>query len=258
MLKVGLKLWTTNVRLLEQAQIAFDRGMLDFVELYVVPGTVESHGSRWAGLGGPVVLHAPHSSHGFNLADPLLKETNRDLFAETQILADRLRTQYIVVHGGSGGQIGESIDQLRALNEPRIAIENKPFLGLNGKECIGHTAAQIQRIMESCRLNKFILDLNHAVHAARSLRYDPIELIRHFLDLHPTGFHLADGDPDSETDMHMSLGHGRMPLREMVPLMPNDAAVTLETPLSPERGLDDFFMNKSVLLSFTKQGCAHE
>ena len=252
MLKIGLKLWSTNINLAEQVSAASHSGKIDFLELYVVPGSTASCGPRWEGLGCPVILHAPHSDHGFNLADSLLRESNQKIFAETQLFADRLHSEVIVVHGGNGGSIEEAIGQLLALKELRLAIENKPLRGLNAKECIGHTPAQIRFIMQSCAMNKFILDLNHAAHASRSLNFDPIGFIRLFLDLSPTGFHLSDGDPDSETDMHLHLGEGKMPLAQMAALLPASAAVTLETPLDLEKGLEDFFLDKSKLLSFTK------
>ncbi len=258
MLKVGLKLWSTNIALAEHVRQAFSRGEIDFLELYVVPGTVPGCGAYWHGLGGPVVLHAPHFGHGFNLADPLLRSENRNFFYESQMFADRLKSSHIVVHGGNGGCLEEAIDQLRGLNEPRVALENKPLRGINGKECIGYSVAQIRQIMRCCNLNKFILDLNHAVHAARSLQAEPLEFLGTFFGLNPIGYHLADGDPGSETDAHMDLGQGQMPLLKMVSLLEDGAAVTLETPLNIENGIGDFLRNRAVLINLIKKGCRYE
>ncbi|MDI6758101.1 MAG: TIM barrel protein [Candidatus Omnitrophota bacterium] len=244
MLKIGIKLWSMNIEVLSQVSDMHSRDFFDYIELYFVPGTLQEVENRWDGLKIPFVIHAPHFGHGFNLADENLRDSNFKIFKDVLRCADILRADMIIAHGGNGGTKSEAIRQLKILKDSRVIIENKPRLGLNGKECIGCTPEDIVEIVNECGLKGFVLDFNHAVCAARSVSYEPLEYIRRFLSINPKMFHLGDGDYYSLVDTHMNLGHGTMPLTEFIAFLFQEASVTLETPNDFSKGFRDFEENR--------------
>lgn len=244
-MKIGLKLWSINVDILPQVRVLHERSIFDYIELYFVPGTLQEIVEFWSMLGIPIVIHAPHFGHGFNLADKNLAFHNFEIFKDVFRCADILRTDTIIVHGGNGGDKNEAIRQLKTLKDSRLLIENKPKMGLNGEECIGYMPEDIIEIVDKCRLNGFVLDFNHAVCAARSLSYDPLEYIRRFLSINPRMFHFGDGDYFSLVDTHKHLGEGSMLLNEFITFLPKGAQVTIETPNDFSKGLRDFENNRA-------------
>lgn len=244
MLKIGIKLWSTNIEVLSQVSDMYSHAIFDYIELYLVPGTFCETVECWNGLKIPIIVHAPHFGHGFNLADKDLKDSNIKIFRDVFRYADRLRTDTIIVHGGNGGEKGETIQQLKFLKDSRVLIENKPKMGLNGKECIGYMPEDLFEIVTECGLRGFVLDFNHAVCAARSLSRDPLDFIEGFLIQNPRMFHFGDGDYCSLVDTHMNLGCGSMPLAKFAARLPQEAIITIETPNDFSRGLCDFEKNK--------------
>ncbi len=242
--KIGIKLWSTNIEVLPQVSDMYSRAIFDYIELYFVPGTLKEVEERWSGLKVPMVVHAPHSGHGFNLANKDLVTSNLEIFKDTIRCADALEADTIIVHGGNGGTKEETIQQLKSLRDSRVLIENKPKMGLNGKECIGYMPEHIIEIIVKCSLSGFVLDFNHAVCASRSLSCDPLEYIRRFLSINPRMFHLGDGDYCSLVDKHMNLGYGNMPLNKFIAFLSQRAIITLETPNDFSKGLCDFEDNK--------------
>ena len=82
MYKIGLKLWSNNTNnYLEEARRLFREGIFDYIELYVLPGTLE-HLKFWKTLEIPFVIHCAHSAHRFNPADINLAENNRKIYEE--------------------------------------------------------------------------------------------------------------------------------------------------------------------------------
>lgn len=67
-MKIGLKLYSTDVALIPDARKLKVREFVDFVELYIIPGSYENSIENWKGLDVPYVIHAPHSYHGINFA----------------------------------------------------------------------------------------------------------------------------------------------------------------------------------------------
>jgi deoxyribonuclease IV len=242
--KIGIKLWSTNVEVLPQIGDMYSRSIFDYIELYFVPGTESKVEKLWSGLKVPMSVHAPHFGHGFNLADKDLMASNSKMFKGAVLFADLLNAETIIVHGGNGGAKDEAIRQLKSLRDPRLLIENKPKMGLNGKECIGYLPEDIAEIAGECGLGGFVLDFNHAVCAARALSEDPLAFIERFLSLRPRMFHLGDGDYFASVDTHMNLGEGSMPLDKISAFLSRESKVTLETPHDFAKGFNDFESNR--------------
>ena len=245
--RIGLKLWSRNVDLAERAAALCAEGWIHFIELYVVPETIDSTLGVWRGLNVPFMLHCPHAAHKFNLAKAELFDANVLKFAEVQRFADALHASVIVMHGGNRGEIDETIRQLRHLNDGRIYLENKPKVSLTGGLCIGHSPEQVAQILAAAELTGFVLDFSHATCAANSAGVDPLDYVGRFMGLQPSIFHIGDGDRASEKDTHLNLGEGSFDIPRLLSFVPANASVTIETPTDLTLGLTDFVANVRCL-----------
>lgn len=243
-MQIGLKLWSTNYNnYSNEALRLYELGYFNYLELYVVPGTLD-FAKKWKNLNLPFTLHCPHSVHNFNLAKPELKESNLKIFDEVRKYADELDVDYIVIHGGTDGKVEEASRQLKALNEPRAVIENKPYLGIPeiafNKTCIGYNPEQIELIKNESGCG-FCLDFCHAICAANSFGYNYIDFLKDFMKLKPDMFHISDmPDEKSEYDGHFHLGQGNVNLKSLAQFIKTDSKISLETAKNSKTSLEDF------------------
>lgn len=257
--KLGLKLWSVNTDFYyEEAIRLYNDGIFDYIELYVVPNTLDTL-EKWGKLNIPFVIHCPHFAHGFNLAKSEKKESNKKIFEQVQRFADELNAEYIVVHGGIDGNIDETAKQFASLNEPRALIENKPYVALpnrmGGNFCRGYNIEEIKLVMDAAKCG-FCLDFGHAVCAANSfldLTPRPIpysieerevalySYINEFLVLKPSMFHLTDiADISSPYDSHPHIGSGQLDIKRILKLIPQNKNITVETIKNSKENLYDF------------------
>lgn len=116
--KLGLKLWSTNTEgYLREAQRLYSLGVYDYIELYIVPNTLNTL-EEWQKLNIPFVVHCPHFIHGFNLAQKEKAKFNKKIYKEVKIFADKLNAKYIIFHGGIDGNIYETAEQLKIFKKP--------------------------------------------------------------------------------------------------------------------------------------------
>lgn len=240
----GLKLWSVNTgNYLLEAQRLFDKGVFDYLELYVVPGTLDSL-SQWRRLRMPVVIHAAHFKHGFNLARSECQAGNRRLYDEIRRFADELNARFIIFHGGTYGEIAETARQLAALNEPRALIENKPCITRHDDvilECRGASVEEIRYVIQESGCG-FCLDIPHALCAANYLKLPQDEVLMAFNALGPSMYHLADMmDTSQYIDDHTQLGQGNLDMCGIIPAVLAPAAmVTIETNRRKPGSLEEF------------------
>ncbi len=239
-MKLGLKLYSTNVDLIAEARRLKEQEIFEYVELYTIPHSYEKTIDDWKALKIPFVIHAPHSFHGINLAQADMWKTNQRNFKEAQLFADSLRADTIIVHGGSNGSFAETLRQITLLEEKRIALENKPRIGLENELCMGWSPSEFRRAVDAGVINNLVLDFGHAASAASSLGVDAMEVIREFVAFKPKVFHLSDGDAFSEKDTHLNLGRGSLNLSAFLTVVPEEGLLTVETPRDPSKGLGDF------------------
>lgn len=246
-MKLGLKLYSTNVELIAEARRLKEKEFFEYIELYTIPHSYEKTIDDWKALNIPFVIHAPHSFHGINLAQADMWETNQRNFKEAQLFADSLGADTIIVHGGNNGSFAETLRQITLLNEKRIALENKPKFGQKKELCIGWSPAQFQQAVDDGFSNAFILDFAHAAYAANSLNIDTMEIIRGFVEFKPKIFHLSDGEKSSEIDIHLNLGKGSLDLTDFLSVVPGGALMTIETPRNQSNGLEEFVKDVNFL-----------
>jgi sugar phosphate isomerase/epimerase len=221
----GLKLWSTNTQLLEQAAEAIRYDGFQYVELSVIPNTDIT---PFLEYDLPYIIHATTDVHGVNIAEP-----NSHSFTLRQLnscidWADKLNAPIIILHPGIG-DTWNAFQFLKGIHDERILIENMPRRGLRG-ECMGGWSPEQIEILMGNKFG-FCLDLNHAIKTAISLGIPYEQLIKEFLRLNPKMFHIADGYLDNEIDQHLSIGNGDYNFPELMSYIKHSSShkVTLET-----------------------------
>lgn len=245
MYNIGLKLWSVNTgEYLHEAQRFYGEGIYDYIELYVVPETVETL-SAWKNINIPFVIHNAHFAHGFNLAQKDCRTRNRQIYEQSKRFADELKAEGIIFHSGIDGEAEETAFQLLSLQEERAILENKPFVALpnrmGGTFCRGATEEELSFILKEAHC-RFCLDFGHAVCSASSQRIPPYEFIQRLMGLSPCMFHLCDvKDISSPYDSHPHLGSGMLDLDRLVrQVLPRNAVISVETVKDHCDNLDDF------------------
>lgn len=240
MFTFGLKLWSLNKDYIQDAVRLFERGIYEYIELYVVPDSYQAMIDAWKALPIPYVIHAPHSGHGMNLAKRAALEANMTMAREAQRFADALQAEKIIFHPGVSGEIHETVFQLRQIHDARILLENKPYFSVYDESiCVGHSPEEIAYAMRETE-GGFCLDIGHAVCAANAKGIEPFALLEVFMRLKPNMYHLSDGDWHGVMDCHWHLGSGTFPLQQIVWNIPCHTPITIETEKNSDEQLGDF------------------
>jgi deoxyribonuclease IV len=245
MYSIGLKLWSINTgKYLYEAQRLYEDGVYDYIELYVVPNTLETL-SSWKNLNIPFIIHNAHFAHGFNLAQKVCRARNRNIYEQSKKFADELKAESIIFHGGIDGAVEEVAFQLLSLQEERAILENKPFMALpnrmGGTFCRGATKEELTLILKETHC-QFCLDFGHAVCSASSQGINPYDFIQHLMGLTPCMFHLSDvKDLSSPYDSHPHLGTGMLDMDRLIRhVLPRNAIISVETVKDHHDNLEDF------------------
>lgn len=246
-MKLGLKLWSINTDYyLDESKKLYNEGWFDYIELYVVPKTLESI-KKWKNADIPFTLHAPHFVHKINLADEEKEAYNIEVFKEVELFRKELNAQYVVVHGGIGGNIEETIRQLKSISSfckdfaSNYLIENKPLVAPLDKtlECRGARFKEVKKVIDELGCG-FCLDIGHSICTANSLKAEPYEYLEKYNGLNPTCYHLSDNFIDSEIDGHMHLGKGNYDFKRIFDIINLDRNIAIETHKASKIALDDF------------------
>lgn len=241
---IGLKLWSTNTDYyLKEARRLYENKLLDYIELYVVPDTLETL-PAWQSLKIPYVIHNAHLVHGFNLSQKEKRNFNKSIYLQTKQFADTLNAKYIIFHGGEDGDYRETAYQISSFNEPRALLENLPMHPLPNshvKRCLGATIEEIKHIINICHCG-FCLDFGHAVCSANAQLLDPYEFIHQLMNFTPKMFHLSDINKLSDIyDSHIHFGHGQMDIAKLKrEILPPNAIISIETEKNSKTDLADF------------------
>ena len=244
-IKIGLKLWSTNSNVLNEAKELIERGLFQYIELMPIPKT-EILPFLDQLYNVPYIIHITTEKHGVNIADKNKEEYNLKTIDNCITWADKLNANYLILHPGFG-LIDNAIEFLNKIDDKRILIENMPKVGLNDENMIGYTPEQIENLVG----DKFglCLDLNHAIKAAVSLKRPYKEFIEEFLKLKPKMFHIADGKLNSEKDEHLNIGEGDYDFEFLMSCVKDakSKCVTLETPRTKLNSLEEDLNNLEKL-----------
>jgi deoxyribonuclease IV len=108
--------------MLSEAERIYEQGHFDYIELYIVPRTLQKVEEYWNGLKVPMVIHAPHFRHGFNLADKDLIASNSEMLKDAICCADVLNAYTIIDNGWNGETKEEATRELKSLKDSRLLI----------------------------------------------------------------------------------------------------------------------------------------
>lgn len=254
-MKLGLKLWSNNTdSYLIEADKLYKKGIYDYIELYVVPNTLDSL-PKWKSLDVPYTLHAPHFAHGVNLSKKEYEESNLTIFSEVQQFYDELSAEYIVVHSGIDGEIEETAKQFKniiARDSQKInyLIENKPYKAIPNKMlgdfCVGTTIENIEYILNEVGCG-FCLDVGHAVCTANTLKLNPYEYLEEFNKFNPQCYHLSDNFIDNEYDKHLHFGEGNYDFKKIFDIIDLSKNIAIETNKNSKENLEDFVKDVEFL-----------
>lgn len=225
-LSYGLKLWSINKDLIDQAKKLIEKKYFNYIELTYVP---ETDIKPFLDDDIDYMIHLPTNRHGVNIGDLNKKEENLELIRKGLEWADRLSAKYAILHPGYGSFENVKIF-LSELEDERILIENMPRYGLNNEDMVGYSKEEILELKND-RFG-FCFDLNHAIKAAITLNEDYKEYIKELLRLNSQMFHVADGRLDFEKDEHLDMGEGEYDWKFLINVIKESDCdyVTLETP----------------------------
>ena len=249
--RIGLKLWSVNTDFyLREAERLYAERVFDYLEIYFVPGSLDSL-SSWKSTGIPCIVHAPHSAHGVNLASREAEASNILAYGDVRRFADGLSADTVIAHGGVLGSVDEVARQLSLIGDSRIVIENKPYLPIDGTPRLlaGSTPGEISQIIHGAGCG-FCLDVGHAVAAANAHGVDWRGFLDEFLALGPKMFHLSDIDTTSKVDQHLHFGGGNLPIGEILSKIPSGSKISIETVKDSREKLDDFGRDAIWLRNF--------
>jgi len=259
MRKFGFKTYSTNLHtasnLIKECADYVTTVSDAFIELMIEPSSTMADLKKIKAQTGDVEVrvHAPHDGMGFDPGNKELAAKNQALVASAQKAADLFGSQTIVVHAGLGhGQkyIDETVRQFKLFNDSRIVVENLPYLDYGTVPMHGSTAEDISYIMHETGCG-FCFDFSHAVCSAISLKANIDEHLKKFYDLHPTVYHMCDGDTNKADDLHLHFRKGNFPLPHFLnDFTAKDAYITIETSMHVEPDvsfkIEDYIYLKSL------------
>ena len=251
-MKFGLKLWSINIDLIDQAVHLIDEKVFDYIELMVIP---DSEIKPFL-IDVPYIIHIPHEKFGVNIGDPAAKEYTLQKINESIDWADWLNAKHLILHAGHGS-MQHATDLLREVSDSRLLIENMPKVGLDGESMIGYSPAQIEEMIGDSDMG-LCLDFGHAVKAAVSLGVDYKEYVKGFLEYNPKVFHISDGLLNNQVDEHLNIGDGEYDFGYILNCVKDNPfrLVTIETPLTNKELLHEHVrnLNKFTALNFELYG----
>ena len=245
-MKFGLKLWSINTDLIDQAVNLIDKKVFDYIELMVIP---DSEIKPFL-IDVPYIIHIPHEKFGVDIGDPAVKEYSLQMINESIAWADKLNAKHLILHAGHGS-MQHATDLLRGLSDSRLLIENMPKVGLGGEAMIGHSPGQIRELIGDSDMG-LCLDFGHAVKAALSLGMDYKTHVNDFLRIHPKVFHVSDGMLNGETDEHLNIGEGEYDFGYFLRCVKKNPfrLITVETPRNDKGLLQEDILNINRLKVF--------
>ena len=224
-MKFGLKLWSSNADLLQEASKIIAPDKFQFIELTPIPDTEIQ---PFKDVDVPYIIHATTERHGFNIADGSKHKFNEGMLENSIQWADELDAEFIILHPGYGS-LDTALNFLNKVHDERVLIENMPMVGINDEKMVGFNIDHISKFIEMGF--GLCLDLNHTIKASISLRIEYLDFIKELDELKPAMYHVADGHLDNEKDEHLGIGKGEYDLDNIFKcLSGSDNPITLETP----------------------------
>ena len=205
MIRYGLKLWSNNIDLFEQARELCRSKSFDFVELYNNPSVVTEL-EAMAPLAGYVeTIHNPHTHgwHEFFFAS----EEQMAHWQRTVAMADFFSAKHIIIHPSREHTLKTFAENFARIADPRILIENMAGQDIYG--LVMGCGQSIDDLVALRRLAPICFDIEKGIKGAAQQGIAYKEFIAQALtSLEPEYFHLSSGDSTSPIDQHLNLWEG--------------------------------------------------
>lgn len=207
-MKIGMACGSNDITLMPFFKRLYTDGLLDFLELHIKPNIMVKQVQAWKRFGLVKYVHPENGGRGNFVQDFM------DIALDVMAISSWKK---IVFDPGIVGECLETdapIPDVSAIFLP----ENMPYKTSLGDVCVNFMPSEMPR--------RFTFDVSHAWITATQLNLDHKKLIKDFIDMKPSHFHITDcrGTMD-----HMILGMGDIDWSYVVPLMPEHITVTIET-----------------------------
>jgi len=220
----GLKIWSINTDLIDEAVLLIRSGLFAYLELMPVPQTSIR---PFLEKNIPYIIHSVE----VDIADPICRKQSLQAVQECLRWADVLCAPWVILHPWRG-DIYAAMRFIKDLDDSRLIIENMPYLGLDGLPLLGSRPDEIEDFKRQGGCG-FCLDLNHAIKAACAYDIPYPQYLESFIALNPIMFHLSDGMLDGGKDEHFAIGEGKYDMKLLLDLISRSGEeihVTLEVP----------------------------
>lgn len=242
MIKYGIKLWSRDIGLINEAEKLIDSKIFHYIELIIDPDFLDVSPFDYD---LPYVIHSPHENFGVDIGDETKGRFTRKMINCSMKFADELKARWIILHAGSGSEETAKVT-LANFEDERIVLENMPVVGIHGERCLGFDSDSMSPLINEKGL---CLDFGHAAKASISLKKDCREIISKFLEMGPKIFHLSDGDFKTEIDQHLRIGEGDFDINYFKKCIEKSKLrfVTLEIPRKNHSSLKEDLDSLNVL-----------
>lgn len=243
-IKYGIKLRTSEIKLMSSAVKLIDRGIFDYVEMLINPMQLDI--AALLEFNVEYVVHAPHETYGVDIGSLEKRDFTLKMIDFSLKCADKLNSNLVILHAGTDS--AENAKKLLSdYDDSRIVLENMPRVGINGEACLGYSAEAMKALTGS-KLGT-CLDFGHAIKASISLKIDYKEIVQEFLKIKPKIFHISDGNFNTEKDEHLNIGAGVYDFKYFRNCIFNDSLklATLETPRRNDLSLEEDIKNIETL-----------
>lgn len=229
MIRYGLKLWTSNAYLFEEAAQRFQEGAFDFIEFYYHPDFPLDAAMLRPFAGIPMGVHAPHELDRF-----VFGEKELDLWRRTKAFVDLANGSCIVVHPGYARSIPDFAAfrrELIKIDDARILIETMPGLDSKGVELFGTDLEMWKRFKE---VKPICFDVQKVIKSAVYHKHDWRTYVAASLrELQPTYGHISGGETSHAIDQHADLWDSDIDwslVKHELEALPQDIRLVFETP----------------------------
>jgi len=239
LIKLGIKLWSTNSNWYPLFVDAYKSRRVDYLELLYVPGYQQGLEILIANK-IPIIVHAPAFGQKVLFGRDKLEDSNR-IIQDTFNFAKKLNAEKVIVHPDVGNK-EKFTAFLKANKDKKMIIENMPKIATDGSVCLGYTIEEIKEYLQLGN-SGFCLDFGHAIKSALSQKIEYKHFLKKIIELKPEIIHLCGGNTNYEIDEHLDLDRGDFDLPYLIEIIKLSSAerITFEVPKT--NGLDNDLRN---------------
>lgn len=205
-MKQGTALGTNDGRFIKELSEMQKDGLLDYIELYVLPTVKISEIHRW--LTSDLNIAYIHAPHGLRV------EYVKEFIPIAEHCYTLLKPKQVRGIVFDAGIAPAQFDIPNSIFYPEN-MPHKTSLGDSGYMTMPEEMSQF-----------FVFDFAHAYITEQQLGFEPYSLIKKFMDKKPEHYHMTD---TKEYKDHLLLGAGELDLKRIKNMIPDDAYVTIET-----------------------------